>query len=86
MTKSQKKARARENWDKLRNHVKKWRAKINFLAFSNDEAEITKKIMGYDADKQIDEFDMEQDGEPKEEENKSCIQTIIILPLESTTK
>ena len=50
LTKSQKRARARDNWSKLRSHVRNMRFKINFLAFSNDEAEMTKKIMGYDAD------------------------------------
>ena len=50
LTKNQKKAKARKHWAILRNHVRNMRFKINFLAFSNDEAEMTKKIMGYDAD------------------------------------
>jgi len=50
LTKSQKRARARDNWGKLRSHVRNMRFKINFLAFSNDEAEMIKKIKGYDAD------------------------------------
>ena len=53
LSKNQKKAKARKNWAILRNHVRNMRFKINFLAFSNDEAEMTKKIMGYDADQPI---------------------------------
>ena len=53
LSKNQKKAKARKHWAILRNHVRNMRFKINFLAFSNDEAEMTKKIMGYDADQPI---------------------------------
>ena len=56
MSKRQQKVRARENWAKLRSHVRNMRAKHNFLTFTNDEAEMTKKMMGYDADQKIPDF------------------------------
>jgi len=42
--------RARENWAKLRGHVRNMRFKINIGTFLNEESEMTKKMMGYDAD------------------------------------
>lgn len=70
MTKNQKKAKARKNWGILRNHVRNMRFKINFLAFSNDEAEMTKKIMGYDADQPIPDSQFDEQGIVTNEEVK----------------
>lgn len=57
------------------------RFKINFLVFSNDEAEMTKMIMGYDADQPIpDHYD---ESGHKEKVTKTIIQNMIIQPSES---
>lgn len=85
LSKNQRKAKARKNWAILRNHVRNMRFKINFLAFSNDEAEMTKKIMGYDADQPIPDSQFDETGvERKEEVSKTFLQQIIILPPENT--
>jgi hypothetical protein len=49
------------------------RFKINFLAFSNDEAEMTKKIMGYDADQPIPDHYDEQGQQLKDEVDKTYL-------------
>lgn len=38
------------------------RAKHNFLTFTNDEAEMTKKMMGYDADQKLPDFKFDNLG------------------------
>ena len=61
------------------------RFKINFLAFSNDEAEMTKKIMGYDADQPIPDSQFDEQGiVTNEEVRKTFLQQIIIMPPDST--
>jgi hypothetical protein len=48
------------------------RFKVNFLAFSNNEAEMTKKMMGYDIDQPIPDFEGLQANEKEDEEKNSC--------------
>jgi len=62
------------------------RFKINFLAFSNDEAEMKKKIMGYDMDQPIPDIEDEVGPNKVDREKKTCLQNIIIVPVENSTK
>ena len=62
---------------------------MNFLAFSNDEADMTKKMMGYDIDQNIPELQGDDPGRSMREDEKSnrpCIQNIIIMPEKSIWK
>lgn len=86
LTRSQRKVRARGNWTKLRNHVRNMRFKLNFLAYSNDEAEMTKKMMGYDIGQPIPETDSSPNKSKSKPNEKSCTRKFVILPHQSVLK